>query len=79
MRVLPFQFCNPTFSSRFPNLGNTVARVEDAPPTQAVSVVEATTSQISSGSALPQEKLKIAHKLLGVSKSINSSTYLLLD
>ena len=51
-----------------------MGRVEDAPHTKAVSVVEATTSQISSGSALPQEKLKLAHKLLGVSSRISSST-----
>ena len=51
-----------------------MGRVEDAPHTKAVSVVEATTSQILSGSALPQEKLKLAHKLLGVSSRISSST-----
>ena len=43
-----------------------MGRVEDVPE-KAVSEVRATTSQISSGSAVPQEKLKLAFKLLGVS------------
>ena len=59
--------------------GNTVGRVEDAPHTKAVSVVEATTSQILSGSALPQEKLKLAHKLLTVSSRIIRALVILLD
>ena len=49
--------------------GNTVGKVEDVPQ-KAVSVVQATTSQVSSGSALPQEKLKLAYKLLSVSSRI---------
>ena len=44
-----------------------MGRVEDASHTKAVSVVQATTSLVSSGSVLPQEKLKLAHKLLSVS------------
>ena len=51
-----------------------MGRVEDSPHTKAVSVVQATTSQISSESVLPQEKLKLAYKLLGVSSLNNSST-----
>ena len=34
---------------------------------KAVSVVQATTSQVSSGSALSQDKIKLAQKLLTVS------------
>ena len=46
--------------------GNTIARVEDAPQ-KAISDVRASTSQVSSGSVLPQEKSKLAYKLMGVS------------
>jgi len=42
---------------------------EDAPE-KAISVVQASTSQVSSGCVLPQEKLKLAFKLLGVSSRI---------
>ena len=38
---------------------------------KAISVVQATTSQVSSGSAMPQEKLKLAFKLLGVSSRVS--------
>ena len=41
-----------------------MGRVEDVPE-KAISEVRATTSQVSSGSALPQEKVKLAYKLLG--------------
>ena len=34
-------------------------------------MVQATTSQVSSGSTLPQEKLKLAYKLLGVSSRMS--------
>ena len=44
-------------------------KVEDVPQ-KAVFVVQATTSQVSSGSALPQEKLKLAYKLSGVNSRI---------
>ena len=47
-----------------------MGRVEDVPE-KAVSEVPATTSQISSGSAVPQEKLKLAFKLLGVSSRVS--------
>ena len=40
--------------------------IEDAPK-KAISEVRAGTSQISSGSVVLQEKLKLAFKLLGVS------------
>ena len=46
-----------------------MGKVGDAPHTKAVSVVEATTSQVSSESALPQ-KLRLAYKLLGVSSQV---------
>ena len=46
-----------------------MGRVEDVPQ-KAVSEVRATTSQVSSGSALPQEKVKLAYKLFGVSSRI---------
>ena len=39
-------------------------------PEKAVSEVRATTSQVSSGSAPPQEKVKSAYKLLRVSSRI---------
>jgi len=42
---------------------------EDAPE-KAISVVQVSTSQVSSGCVLPQEKLKLAFKLLGVSSRI---------
>ena len=47
-----------------------MGRVEDVPE-KAVSEVRATTSQISSGSTVPQEKLKLAFKLLGVSSRVS--------
>ena len=50
-----------------------MGRVEDVPQ-KTVSEVRATTSQVSSGSALPQEMVKLAYKLLGVSSRITSST-----
>jgi len=43
----------------------------DEVPQKAISVVQATTSQVSSGSAVPQEKLKLAFKLLGVSSRVS--------
>ena len=43
----------------------------DEVPHKAISVVQATTSQVSSGSAVPQEKLKLAFKLLGVSSRVS--------
>ena len=43
--------------------------IEDAPK-KAISEVRAGTSQISSGSVVLQEKLKLAFKLLGVSSRI---------
>jgi hypothetical protein len=42
--------------------------IEETPHTEVVPVVEASTSLVSPGSALPQEeKLKLAHKILTVS------------
>ena len=46
-----------------------MGRIEDVPK-KAVSEVRASASQVSSGSVLPQEKLKLAFKLLGVSNRI---------
>ena len=40
-------------------------------PQKAISVVRATTSQVSSRSVLPQEKVKLAYKLLGVSSRVS--------
>ena len=51
------------------NPGNTVGRIEDAPK-KTISVVQASTSQVSSGSVLPQEKLKLAFNLMKVSSRI---------
>ena len=53
-----------------------MGKVEDVPE-KAISEVRTTTSQVSSGSVLPQEKVKLAYKLLGVSTRILSSTCLL--
>ena len=39
-------------------------------PEKAISDVRASTSQVSSGSVLPQEKSKLAYKLMGVSSRI---------
>ncbi|XP_039797568.1 uncharacterized protein LOC120662501 [Panicum virgatum] len=44
--------------------GNTVGRIEDVPK-KAISEVRASASQDSSGTVVPQEKLKLAFKLLG--------------
>ena len=79
-RILPFifplvGFCNSIFPLDSQNPRNTVGRVEDVPQ-KAVSKVRATTSQVSARSALPQEKVKLAYKLLGVSSRITSSTLL---
>ena len=46
-----------------------MGRIEEAPK-RVISDQRASTSQISSGSVLPQEKLKLAFKLLGVSSRI---------
>ena len=45
-------------------------KVEDVPK-RAISMVQATTYQVSSGSAMPQEKSKLAFKLLGVSSQVS--------
>ena len=45
-------------------------KVEDVPK-RAISMVQATTSQVLSGSVVPQEKLKLAFKLLGVSSRVS--------
>ena len=52
------------------NLGNVVEKVEDVPQ-KAISMLQMTTSQDSSGSVLPQEKVKLAYKLLGVSSRVS--------
>ena len=49
--------------------GNNVVRIEDVLE-KAISEVRASASQVSSGSVVPQEKLKLAFKLLGVSNRI---------
>jgi len=71
-KVLPVT-CSFGFIMYFPldsqNPGNTVGRIEDVPE-KAISEVQATTSQVSSGSVLPQEKVKLAYKLLGVSSRV---------
>ena len=50
-------------------MGNTVGKIEDVPK-RAVSEVRASTSQVSSGSDLPREKVELAFKLLEVSSRI---------
>ena len=48
-----------------------MGRVEEAPHTKAVPMVQVSTSLVSPGSTSPQdEKLKLAHKLLTVSNRI---------
>ena len=46
-----------------------MGRIEDVPE-MAISEVRASASQVSSGSVMPQEKIKLAFKLLGVSSRI---------
>ena len=46
-----------------------MGRIEEAPE-KVISVAQASTSHVSSESVLPQEKLKLAFKLLGVSSRI---------
>ena len=46
-----------------------MGRIEDVPK-RAVSEVRASTSQVSSGSDLPREKVELAFKLLGVSSRV---------
>ena len=71
-KVVPVT-CSFGFIMYFPldsqNPGNTVGRIEDVPE-KAVSEVRATTSLVSLGSFLDQEKMKLAYKLLGVSSRI---------
>ena len=47
-----------------------MGKIEDVPKRTA-SEVRASTSQVSSGSVVPHEKLKLAFKLLGVSSRIS--------
>ena len=56
-----------------------MGRVEEAPHTSAAPVVHASTSLVSSGSVLPQEKLRLAHNLLTVSSRIIQVLVYLLD
>ena len=51
------------------NPGNTMEMVQDMPE-KAISEVQASASQISSGSVLPREKVELAFKLLEVSSRI---------
>jgi len=48
------------------NTGNTVGRIEDVPE-RAVSEARASTSQVTSVSDMPRDKVELAFKLLGVS------------
>ena len=61
---------NQVFPLDSQNSGNTVGRIEDVPK-KAISEVRASTSQVSLGSVVPQEKLKLAFKLLGISSRIS--------
>ena len=56
-RICPLDSQNP---------GNTVEMVQDVPE-KTISEVQASDSQISSGSVLPREKVELAFKLLEVS------------
>ena len=56
-----------------------MGRVEEAPHTSAAPVVHASTSLVSSGSVLPQEKLRLADHLLTVSSRITQVLVYLLD
>ena len=47
-----------------------MGRIEDVPE-KAISEVRASASQVSSGCVVPQEKLKLAFKLLGVSSRVS--------
>ena len=57
---------NQVFLLNSHDKGDIVEKVVDVPE-KAVSEVQATTSQVSSGSVVPQEKVKLAYKLLVVS------------
>ena len=46
-----------------------MGRIEDVPE-KATFEVRPSASQVSSGSVMPQEKLKLAFKLLGVSNRV---------
>ena len=46
-----------------------MGRIEDVPE-KAISEVWASASHVSSGSVVPQEKLKLTFKLLGVSSQV---------
>jgi len=61
---------NPFFPLDSQNSGNTGGRIEDVPE-KAISEVWASASQVSSASIVPQEKLKLAFKLLGVSSRVS--------
>ena len=61
---------NQVFPLDSQNPGNTVGRIEDVLK-KAISEVRASTSQVILGSVVPQEKLKLAFKLLGVSSRIS--------
>ena len=51
------------------NIGDIIEKVADVPE-KSISEVRASAFQVSSGSVVPQEKLKLAFKLLGVSDRI---------
>ena len=61
---------NQVFPLDSKNPGDTVGRIGDVPK-KAISEVRASASQVSSGTVVPQEKLKLAFKLLGVSSRIS--------
>ena len=67
---LSFNFVNQVFPLDSQNPGNTVGRIEDVQE-NAISEVRPSASQVSSGSVVPQEKLKLAFKLLGVSSRVS--------
>ena len=56
-----------------------MGKIEDIPHTKAIPVVQTNTSLVSSGSAIPQEKLKLAHKLLTVSNRMIRVLVYVLD
>ena len=60
---------NQVFPLDSQNIGDIVEKVADVPE-KAISEVRASASQVSSGRVVPQEKLKLAFKLLGISNRI---------
>ena len=56
-----------------------MGKIEDILHTKAIPVVQTNTFLVSSGGSIPQEKLKLAHKLLTVSNRMIRVLVYVLD